>query len=187
MLASLSGTLASMGCAVPYAIAAKFAYPHRVPIAVVGDGAMQMLGMNELITIAKYWKEWADPRLIIIVLNNRDLNMVTWEQRMQSGEPKFEASQEIPDVPYGSFAGLLGLKGLRVERPEDIVSALDQALTADCPMVLDILVDPNTPIVPPHVTMEQMSKFNKALLKGDPDSFDIIRQTLREVMQGGVG
>lgn len=186
MMASLSGTLATMCPAVPYAVAAKFAYPDRVPIAIVGDGAMQMLGMNELITIAKYWREWADPRLIIIVLNNRDLNMVTWEQRMQAGEPKFEASQNIPDVPYAAFAELLGLQGIRVERPEDISSALDRSLAADRPTILDVLVDPNVPIVPPHVTMEQMSKYSKALLKGDPDGSGIIRQTIKEVMQGGV-
>ena len=187
MMASLSGTLATMCPAVPYAIAAKFAYPDRVPVAIVGDGAMQMLGMNELITISKYWKEWIDPRLIIIVLNNRDLNMVTWEQRMQAGEPKFEASQDIPDVPYAAFAELLGLKGIRVEKPEDISTALDQSLSVDRPMVLDILVDPDVPIVPPHITMKQLSKYSKALLKGDSDSLGIIRQTIKELMQGGVG
>lgn len=185
MMASLSGTLASMCPAVPYAIAAKFAYPDRVPVAIVGDGAMQMLGMNELITISKYWKEWADPRLIVIVLNNRDLNMVTWEQRMLSGEPKFDASQDIPDVPYASFAGLLGLKGIRIEKPEQIGSALEAAVSATMPVVLDVLTDPNVPIMPPHIDMKQLSKFSKALLKGDPEQRGIIRQTIREVMQGG--
>lgn len=187
MLSSLSGTLATMCCAVPYAVSAKFAYPDRVPIAVVGDGAMQMVSMNELITIAKYYREWSDPRLVIIVLNNRDLNMVTWEQRMQSGEPKFEASQEIPDVPYASFAELLGLKGIRVERPEDISSALEEALAADRPTVLDVVVDADVPVLPSHVSMDQLSKFNKALLKGDPESAGIMRQIIKEVMQGGVG
>lgn len=186
MLASLSGTLATMGCAVPYALAAKFAYPDRVPVALVGDGAMQMLGINELITIAKYFKEWKDPRLIIIVFNNRDLNMVTWEQRMQAGEPKFEASQDIPDVPYADFAKSIGLKGIRVEQPDDIVGAIEEALIADRPAVLDVVVDPDVPIIPSHVTMEQLSKFSKAMLKGDTDSSGVIRQTIRQVMQGGV-
>jgi len=186
MLASLSGTLATMCPAVPYAIAAKFAYPGRIPIAIVGDGAMQMLGMNELITIAKYWKEWADPRLVIIVLNNRDLNMVTWEQRFLAGEPKFEASQDIPDVPYASFAELLGLKGIRVDAPENIASALDQVLNADRPAVLDVLTDPNVPITPAHIDMSQMAMFNKALLKGDPESVAIVRQLIKEGMQGGM-
>ena len=186
MLASLSGTLATMCPAVPYAIAAKFAYPSRIPVAIVGDGAMQMLGMNELITISKYWREWVDPRLIIIVLNNRDLNMVTWEQRILAGEPKFDASQNIPDVPYGKFAELLGLKGIRVDRPEDLSLALDQVLHADRPAVLDVVVDPNVPIIPAHVTMAQLAKFNKALMKGDSESAGIIRQTIKEIMQGGV-
>jgi pyruvate dehydrogenase (quinone) len=185
MLASLSGNLSSMCPAVPYAIAAKFAYPDRVPVAIVGDGAMQMLGMNELITISKYWKEWSDPRLVIIVLNNRDLNMVTWEQRMQAGEPKFEASQDIPDVPYGAFAELLGLKGIRVERNEDIKSALEAILHADRPAVLDVLVDPDVPIVPPHLDKSKLMNFSKAMLKGDPDSRQVMRQTIREMMQGG--
>ncbi len=185
MLASLSGNLSSMCPAVPYAIAAKFAYPDRVPIAFVGDGAMQMLGMNELITISKYWREWADPRLVIIVLNNRDLNMVTWEQRLQAGEPKYEASQDIPDVPYSAFAELLGLKGVRVDDPEAISGALKEVLEADRPAVLDVVVDPNVPIMPPYIDKSKMVNFSKAMLKGDPESQKVIRQTIRELMQGG--
>lgn len=185
MMASLSGNLATMCPAVPYAIAAKFAYPERIPIAIVGDGAMQMLAMNELITISKYWREWSDPRLIIIVLNNRDLNMVTWEQRMLAGEPKFNASQDIPDVPYAGFAELIGLKGIRIDDPEEITSVLQQVLTADRPAVLDVVTDPNVPIVPPHIVKEQLVKFSKALLKGDSESAGILRQTIKEVMQGG--
>jgi pyruvate dehydrogenase (quinone) len=187
MLASLSGNLSTMCPAVPYAIAAKFAYPTRVPIAIIGDGAMQMLGMNELITISKYWKEWQNPVFLIIVLNNRDLNMVTWEQRMLAGEPKFEASQEIPDVPYASFAELLGLKGIRVERPEMINDALQAALSSDRPTVLDFLVDPNVPIMPPHLTKEQIANFGKSMLKGDPESANMVRQGIKEMMQGGTG
>lgn len=183
MMASLSGNLATMCPGVPYAIAAKFAYPDRVPIAIVGDGAMQMLCMNELITISKYWKEWSDPRLIIIVLNNRDLNMVTWEQRMLSGEPKFEASQDIPDFNYAQFAELTGLKGIRIDHPDQIPAALEAVLTADRPAVLDVLTDPNLPIVPPHADMKQLAKFTKALLKGDPEQAGIVRQTIREIMR----
>ena len=185
MMASLSGNLATMCPAVPYAIAAKFAFPDRVPIAFVGDGAMQMLCMNELITISKYWKEWEDPRMVIIVLNNRDLNMVTWEQRMLAGEPKFEASQDIPDVDYAAFARLLGLRGIRIEHPDQIQPALVEALSAERPIVLDVLTDPNVPIVPPHVDMAQLAKFSQAMLKGDPEKAGIIRQTIREVMRGG--
>lgn len=185
MLASLSGNLATMCPAVPYAVAAKFAYPDRVPIAIVGDGAMQMLGMNELITISKYWETWANPVFLIIVLNNRDLNMVTWEQRMLAGEPKFEASQDIPDVPYSRFAELLGLKGIRIERPEGIEAALKEALHADRPTVLDFVVDGNVPISPPHLIKEQLMNFSKAMLKGDPESTELVRQSIRDMMQGG--
>jgi pyruvate dehydrogenase (quinone) len=185
MMASLSGNLATMCPAVPYAIAAKFAFPDRVPIAFVGDGAMQMLCMNELITISKYWKEWTDPRLIIIVLNNRDLNMVTWEQRMLAGEPKFEASQDIPDMDYAAFAELVGLKGIRITHSDQIGTALKEILEADRPALLDVVSDPNVPIVPPHVDMAQLAKFSKAMLKGDSEQAGIIRQTIREVMRGG--
>src|SRR5690606_12293697 len=185
MKASLSGNLATMCPAVPYAIAAKFAFPDRVSIAISGDGAMQMLGMNELITIAKYWKEWSDPRLLVIIFNNQDLNMVTWEQRMLAGEPKFEASQDIPDVPYADFARSLGLQAVRVERPEDIESALKEALSADRPVVLDIVVDPNVPIIPPHIDKKMLKMFSQAMLKGDPESFAMMRQIIKQSMQGG--
>lgn len=170
---------------LPYAIAAKFAFPDRTPVAITGDGAMQMLAMNELITISKYWKEWADPRLITIVLNNRDLNMVTWEQRMLAGEPKFEASQDIPDVDYAAFARLLGLKGVRINRPDQIGQALDEILNSDRPSVLDVVCDPNVPIIPPHIDLTMLVKFNKAMMKGDPQSSEVIRQSIKQSMQGG--
>src|SRR3712207_2653522 len=109
MMGSVSGTLATMGCAVPYAIAAKFAYPDRPVVALVGDGAMQMNGLTELITVSKYWDRWSDPRLIVMVLNNRDLAYVTWEERIQAGDPKWETSQALPDVHYAEFAKSIGL------------------------------------------------------------------------------
>jgi len=186
MLASLSGNLATMCPAVPYAVAAKFAYPDRMAVAISGDGAMQMLGLNELITVAKYWKTWNDPRLLIVVLNNRDLNMVTWEQRMLSGEPKFEASQDIPDVNYAAFAQLIGLKGIRVERPDEIDAALDNAFSADTPTVLDVVVDANVPLIPSHIDPKTWKRFSRALLKGDPEQSGMIRQIIRESMQGGI-
>src|ERR671923_40954 len=139
MLASLSGNLATMGSGVPYAIAAKFAHPERPVIALVGDGAMQMNGINELITIAKYHHRWSDQRLIVLVLNNRDLNQVTWEQRAMSGDPKFEGSQDLPDFPYASYAELIGLKGIRVDSPEQVGSAWDEALNADRPVVYEAI------------------------------------------------
>ena len=145
MMASLSGTLATMGPGVPYAIAAKFAYPNRLAIALVGDGAMQMNGLAELITISKYWRTWSDPRLIVLVLNNRDLNQVTWEQRAMEGDPRYEASQSIPDFPYARYAEMVGLHGVRVDDPELIGEAWEQALSAECPFVLEAVVDPEIP------------------------------------------
>jgi pyruvate dehydrogenase (quinone) len=181
MLASLSGSLATMGPGVPYAIAAKFAYPDRVVIALVGDGAMQMNGSGELLTIAKYWKEWSDPRLVVLVLNNRDLNQVTWEMRAMEGDPKYVASQSIPDFPYAKYAELIGLGGIKVERPEDIAPAWDAALSADRPVVLEAVVDPDVPPLPPHITLKQAKAFGMTLLRGDPDEGGVIKQALHHM------
>ncbi len=184
MMASLSGTLATMCPGVPYALAAKFCYPDRVSIALVGDGAMQMLGNNCLITAAKYWQQWRDPRLPILVLNNRDLNQVTWEQRVLAGDPKWETSQNIMDFPYAAYAEMLGLKGLRVEHPDEVGPAWDEALRADRPCVLDIVTDPKVPPLPPHITYEQAKGYLQAVLKGDPEAIGIVWQSFKEAMQG---
>ena len=179
MMASLSGNLATMGCGVPYAIGAKFAFPQRPVIAFVGDGAMQMNGNSELLTVAKYWKEWKDPRFIILVLNNRDLNMVTWEQRILAGDPKLPASQDLPDFPYARYAESLGLKGIRVDRPEQIARAWDEALTSDRPVVYEAYVDPDVPLLPPHITLEQARNFAQSMLKGDVNAGGVLRQSLK--------
>jgi pyruvate dehydrogenase (quinone) len=181
MMASLSGGLATMGSGVPYAIAAKFAHPDRVAIAMVGDGAMQMNGLNELITIGKYWQRWSDPRLIVLVLNNRDLNLVTWEQRATEGDPKFDEAQDLPDFPYASYAKLIGLHGIRVDRPGDIGAAWDLAFTADRPVVLEAVTDANVPPLPPHITLEQARAYAAAIMRGDSDSADIIRATVKQL------
>jgi pyruvate dehydrogenase (quinone) len=180
MMGSISGTLATMGCAVPYAVAAKFAFPTRVVIAMAGDGAMQMNGINELITVAKYWKEWTDPRLIVLVLNNRDLNQVTWEQRALTGDPKFEGSQNLPDFPYARYAESLGLLGVRVDRPADIASAWDRVLVADRPAVLEAVTDPNVPPLPPHISWEQAKSFASSIWAGDADALGFITQTVKD-------
>jgi pyruvate dehydrogenase (quinone) len=182
MMASLSGGLASMGAAVPYAIAAKFAHPDRPVIALVGDGAMQMNNMAELITVAKYWRRWADHRWIVCVFNNEDLNQVTWEQRIMEGDPKFEASQDIPNVPYHRFAELIGLKGIFVDRPDALGSAWDEALAADRPVLLEVKTDPEVPPLPPHITFKQAVHLAEALLKGDPREGSVIKQTARQVL-----
>ncbi len=181
MMATLSGTLATMGPGVPYAIAAKFAYPERTAIALVGDGAMQMNGLNGLITVAKYWREWSDPRLVVLVLNNRDLNMVTWEQRAMGGDRRFEESQAIPDLAYADFARYLGLNGIRVESPEAVGPAWDEALSADRPTVIGAVTDPNVPPLPPHVTVEQAKGFLSSIIAGDAERSRFVRQTIKEL------
>jgi pyruvate dehydrogenase (quinone) len=176
-----SGNLASMGAAMPYAIAAKFAYPDRPAIAMVGDGAMQMNGMSELITVAKYWRQWKDPRFVVLVLNNRDLNFVTWEQRILQGDAKFPASQDLPDISYAEYAELLGMRGVRVDKPGDIANAWQEALSADRPIVVEAMVDPAVPMLPPHITLEQARNYLKALLNGDPEAGRIIRASVKEL------
>ena len=183
MMSSLSGNLATMGPGVPYAIAAKFAYPERPVIAMVGDGAMQMNGINEIITIEKYWREWSDPRLIILVLNNNDLNQVTWEQRVLSGDPKFEGSQNLPKFNYAEYAKNLGLNGIRMEKPEDIKPAWEEALRTDKPIIIDALVDPDVPPLPPHIKFDQAKAYLKALFKGDPDGKGIIKQSFKDTLE----
>jgi pyruvate dehydrogenase (quinone) len=182
MMCSLSGGLASMGAAVPYAIAAKFAHPDRPVIALVGDGAMQMNNMAELITVAKYWERWADPRLICCVFNNEDLNQVTWEQRIMQGDPKYEVSQTLPDVPYHRFAELIGLTGIFVDDPDDVGPAWDQALAADGPVVLEVKTDPEVPPLPPHISFDQAKNFTSMMLKGDPERGGLLKNATRQLL-----
>jgi pyruvate dehydrogenase (quinone) len=182
MMCSLSGGLASMGAAVPYAIAAKFAHPQRLVIAIVGDGAMQMNNMAELITVAKYWKQWKNPRWICMVLNNEDLNQVTWEQRAMEGDPKYEASQQIPNVPYHRFAELIGLRGLYADDDEKLGGLWDEALASDRPVVLEVKSDPNVPPLPPHVTLAQAKAFASTLFEGDPDEGSVLVETAKQVL-----
>jgi pyruvate dehydrogenase (quinone) len=184
MMGSLSGSLASMGGAVPYAIAAKFAYPERPVVCLTGDGATQMNGLNELITVHKYWKEWSDPRLIFIVFNNRDLNQVSWEMRIEEGNPRLPMTQAIPDVSYDGYAESLGLMGIRVDKPENLGSAIDQALSANRPVVMNIYTDPNVETLPPHITIEQAKEFMSTILKGDPEEEGIIKQSAKSMVGG---
>ncbi len=179
MRGSLSGTLATMGPAVPYAIGAKFAHPDRPVVALVGDGAMQMNGMAELITIARYREQWTDQRCVICVLHNNDLNQVTWELRAMGGAPKFEESQVLPDVSYADFARSVGLGGITVRTPSELGDAWHTALSADRPTVLDVYCDPNIPPIPPHATVEQIKSVTEALLRGDPDAWDMVTKGVR--------
>jgi len=179
MMASLSGNLATMGPGVPYAIAAKFAFPERPVFALVGDGAMQMNGINELITISKYWKDWRDPRFYVLVLNNRDLNQVTWELRAMAGSPNIPSTQTLPDFSYAQYAEQLGLNGIRIETAAGVGAAWDAALKSDRPVVIEAMVDPDVPPLPPHITLEQAKSFTTALLKGDPEARGIMEQAFR--------
>jgi len=183
MRGSLSGNLATMGPGVPYAIGAKFGCPDRPAIAFVGDGAMQMNGMAELITIMRYWRDWADPRLIVAVLHNNDLNQVTWELRAMAGSPVFTESQSLPDVDYAAFARSLGLRGVAVTNPDDVSGAWSGALAADRPTVLDFHTNADVPPIPPHATFEQAKKSAEAMLKGDPDALGIITEGVKTKLQ----
>jgi pyruvate dehydrogenase (quinone) len=191
MKASVSGNLATMGCGVPYALAAKLAFPERPVIALVGDGAMQMSGISALIDVAKRWRlasargtGWADPRFVVLVLNNRDLSYVTWEQRVMEGDPRYAATQTIPDFAYADYARMLGLDGIRVERPEDVVAAWERALASDRPFVIDAVVDRNVPTLPPELKAEQEDKLAQALAGGDADAEAVLDQLqLQEVTQ----
>lgn len=189
MRGTLSGTLATMGCAVPYAIGAKFAYPNRPAYAMVGDGAMQMNGINELITIAKYWQEWQDPRLVVAVLRNEDLNLVTWELRAMGGSPQFLPSQQLPDFGYAAYAESLGLYGLVVSDPEEVAGAWDEAMAARRPCLIEFQTDPAVPPIPPHATWDQLIKATESVVRGDSDRLDMVKEIVKskvqEVLPGG--
>jgi pyruvate dehydrogenase (quinone) len=180
---SLSGTLATMGPGVPYAIGAKWAHPERPAIAFVGDGAMQMNGLAELITISRYWQQWTDPRLIVAILHNNDLNQVTWEMRAMEGAQKFVESQSLPDVDYAAFARGLGLQALNIDSGDALGSAWDQALAADRPTVLDVRCDPNVPPIPPHATFEQVKSMAGAMFHGDEDTWGFVKQGVKQKVQ----
>src|SRR5919206_2193141 len=179
MMAALSGTLATMCPAIPYALAAKFAHPERPVIAVLGDGAMQMLGINALIDVAQYADRWSNQQLVVAVLHNDDLNQVTWEQRVMTGDPKLEASQVLPDFPYADYARMLGLHAARVDRPEDVGGAWDAALAAGRPALLEFVTDPEVPPLPPHIRFEQAKGLGKALLGRDPAAREIVRESVK--------
>ncbi len=183
MRGSLSGNLATMGPGVPYGIGAKFAHPERPVVVFEGDGAMQMNGLAELITVSRYWQTWSDPRLVVAVLHNNDLNQVTWELRAMGGSPKFVASQALPDVSYAGFAASLGLHATTVTDPEALAPAWEAALSADRPTVLDVHCDPDVPPVPPHATLEQMKDAATALLKGDQNRWGVIKEGIKTKAQ----
>ena len=181
MKGSLSGSLASLGAATPYAIGAKMAFPERVVIGTIGDGAMQMNGLNEMITISKYWRQWSNPKLIMMVLNNRDLNQVTWEERVQLGSGKTESTQSIPDFPYAKYAELMGLRGIFCNDPDKVGSAWDEALAADRPVILEFYTDPNVPPLPPHITLEDAAHF-MTMIPSEPELGSVLKNSAKEML-----
>ncbi|WNG93184.1 thiamine pyrophosphate-requiring protein [Mycobacterium sp. ITM-2016-00318] len=183
MRGSVSGTLATMGCAVPYAIGAKFAHPSRPVIALVGDGAMQMNGLAELLTIRRYQDLWPDKRLVICVFHNNDLNQVTWELRAMGGAPKFEESQSLPEVSYADVARSMGLQAISADTDDAVAGAWEAALSAEGPILLDIRCDPEVPPIPPHATYEQMKDLTSAVLRGDPNAWHLVYQGAKTKLQ----
>jgi pyruvate dehydrogenase (quinone) len=179
MKTALSGTLATMCPGVPYAFAAKMAYPDRPVIAALGDGAMQMLGINALVDVASRYEGWSNRQLVVVVLNNHDLNQVTWEQRVLAGDPKLDASQALPDFPFARYAELLGLRGIRVDSPDDVAPAWEEALSADRPVVYEAVTDPEVPPLPPHIKLDQAKHLAKALVKGEPAAREIVTQSAK--------
>jgi pyruvate dehydrogenase (quinone) len=179
MMAALSGTLATMCPAIPYALAAKFAHPDRPVVAALGDGAFQMLGVNALIDIARYRDRWSNQQLVICVLHNDDLNQVTWEQRVMEGDPKLEASQVLPDFPYAAYARMLGLEGIRVDHPGELGSAWDAVLSAGRPALLEVITDPEVPPLPPHIRFEQAKGFASAVIGRDPAAKEMVKESIK--------
>jgi pyruvate dehydrogenase (quinone) len=179
MKAALSGTLATMCPAVPYALGAKFAFPDRPVIACLGDGAFQMLGVNALIDLQRYSDRWANRQVIVLVLHNDDLNQVTWEQRVMSGDPKLDVSQVLPDFPYARYAELIGAKGIRVDAPDQVGPAWDEALAHDGVVLIEAITDPEVPPLPPHIRFEQANKLSRALLKGEPATGAILKESFK--------
>ena len=181
MKGSLSGSLASLGAATPYALAAKMAYPERPVIGAIGDGAMQMNGMNVMITVSKYWEQWSNPLFIMMVLNNRDLSQVTWEERVQLGEGKTESTQSIPDFPYAKYAELLGLKGIFCNDPDKVGAAWEEALASDRPVILEFFTDPNVPPLPPHITLKDASHF-MTMMPDEPELGSVLKNSAKELV-----
>jgi pyruvate dehydrogenase (quinone) len=180
MMGNLSGRLATMLGAMPYAIAAKFAFPDRPVVCTIGDGAFQMLGMNGLITVKRHWNEWSNPKFIVLVLHNNDLNQVSWEMR-EAGNPRYDTSQLLEEVDYAAYARLLGFEGIRVDSPDEVAEAWDRAFAADRPVLLDVVTDKNVPPLPAHISLDQAKGIARALLTRDPDGLAVAQNSARSL------
>jgi pyruvate dehydrogenase (quinone) len=187
MMGDLSGRLATMLAAMPYATAAKFAYPERTVVCTIGDGAFQMLGMNELITIKKYIDKWGDtPQFIIMVQHNDDLTQVSWEMRTEDANPLWSTSQDVESVDYAGWAELLGFTGIRVKTDDEVAKAWDTAFANNGVTLIDAYTSKNVPPLPPHITFEYAKNTGEALLKGDPSEFNVIKDSAKALLVEGV-
>jgi pyruvate dehydrogenase (quinone) len=175
---SLSGMLASMGNGLPYAIAAQIAYPGRQCVAFVGDGGFSML-MAELATCVKYKL----PIKIVIVKNNT-LGMIKWEQMVFLGNPEYGC--ELQPIDFAMFARACGATGFTIEDPATCGAILDQALAVPGPAVVEAVVDPFVPPMPPKITVDQATKFGEALLKGTPNRDKIVLTVLSDKVKESI-
>jgi pyruvate dehydrogenase (quinone) len=186
MLGDLSGRLASMLASMPYAVAAKFAHSDRTVICTIGDGAFQMLGMNELITIKKHMGSWMSQRFIILVLHNNDLSQVSWEMRTEDGNPVWRTAQDVESVDYAGWAELLGFTAIRLTSDDDVATALDRAFAADSVVLIDAYTTRNAPPLPPHITREFAKQTGLALAKGDPFGAAVIKDSAQALIAEGI-
>lgn len=177
-MGSLSGRLASMLAAMPYALAGKFAYPDRPVVCTIGDGAFQMMGGNGLLTVKRHWRDWKNPSFVVLVINNGDLNQVSWEMR-EAGDPRWDTAQLVEHMDYAGYAQLLGLKGIRVDEPDQVDAAWDEAFAADRPVVVDVRCDANVPPLPAHIDFDQAAGLAKSLLGGDPATRQVVTHGTR--------
>jgi pyruvate dehydrogenase (quinone) len=187
MLGDLSGRLATMLASMPYAVAARFAYPERPVVCTIGDGAFQMLGMNELITIKKYGERLgSDAPFVILVLHNNDLSQVSWEMRTEDGNPVWRKAQDVESVDYAGWARLLGFDAIEVHSDDEVETAWDRAFATPGVTLIDAYTSRNVPPLPPHITKEFAKMTGLALLKGDPFELDVIRDSAKSLVTEGV-
>ncbi|MBA8990963.1 pyruvate dehydrogenase (quinone) [Curtobacterium pusillum] len=179
MRGDLSGRLATMLAAMPYAVAAKFAFPDRPAVCTIGDGAFQMLGMNELITVKKYLASWPNQQLVIVVMHNDDLGQVSWEMRTEDGNPMWRGSQDVETMDYAGYAELLGFTGIAVHDDDEVEAAVERAFENPGVTLIDAYVSRNVPPLPPHITAEYAMNTAKSLLKGDPVELGVVKDSAK--------
>ncbi|PZE25689.1 thiamine pyrophosphate-requiring protein [Curtobacterium sp. MCBD17_028] len=186
MRGDLSGRLATMLAAMPYAVAAKLAHSDKTVVCTIGDGAFQMLGMNELITVKKYMQQWETKQFIIVVMHNDDLAQVSWEMRTEDGNPLWRGSQDVESMDYAGYAELLGFRGVQVRSDDQVESAVAEAFAHDGVTLIDAYVSRNVPPLPPHITREYALNTAKSLLKGDPMEAGVIRDSASALATEGI-